>query len=138
MRLEKLKELYETCRHLPNYQYRDVEEVDFMNKAMKAFQKLPEKSQDEVFVSFSKVLGVKKSELTVDAIHDIMRYRFMAQTNLYFLCHLLESYNQTTINTHEEICNKFFVQKDPTFPTFESFANQYTDLKERLLLVPRG
>ena len=62
----------------------------------------------------------------------------MSQTNLFFLCHLLEKYNQTTVQTHEEICNKFFVQKDPTFTTFEAFANQYTDLKERMLLVPRN
>jgi hypothetical protein len=30
------------------------------------------------------------------------------------------------------------VKKDPTFTTFEKFATQYTDLKDRLLLVPRG
>src|SRR6185369_6284684 len=41
-------------------------------------------------------------------------------------------------NTHEEICNDFFVRKDPTVATFKDFANTYIDKKERLLLVPRG
>ncbi len=43
-----------------------------------------------------------------------------------------------TERTHEDICNKFFVDKDPTFLTFEAFARQYSDLKRRLLLTPRG
>ena len=42
------------------------------------------------------------------------------------------------MNTHEDICNKFFVQKNPTFTSFEKFALQYTDKKDRMLLVPRG
>ena len=49
-----------------------------------------------------------------------------------------ELYSETTIETHEEICNNFFVKKDPTFTTFKDFANQYPDLKDRMLLVPRG
>jgi len=47
-------------------------------------------------------------------------------------------YSQVEINTHEYICNSFFVQKDPTFTTFRAFADDYADLKSRLLLVPRG
>ena len=54
------------------------------------------------------------------------------------MCKLLEKYSQVTVKTHEDICNKFFVRKNPTFKTFEEFANQYTDLKDRLLLVPRN
>jgi phage terminase large subunit-like protein len=82
----------------------------------------------------------------------IMRARFMAQTNLFFLCKLLEIYkdmsaeqyiwtDNTVHNTHEEICNEFFVRKDPTVATFKQFANEYDAKvykKERLLLVPRG
>jgi phage terminase large subunit-like protein len=79
----------------------------------------------------------------------VARYRFLAQTNLFFLCKLLEKYKDTTDreyvftdgtvhNTHEEICNDFFVRKNPTFKTFKEFAIQYIDKKERLLLVPRG
>jgi phage terminase large subunit-like protein len=83
--------------------------------------------------------------------------RFMCQTNLFFLCRLL-GYSKVTAtehqwlnpqtkiwethNTHEEICNEFFVQKDPAnFATFEAFAldcDIKKMLKERLLLVPRG
>ena len=138
MRLEKLSGLYETCRTLPNYQYRDLEEAELLKKALKSFKKLPEKQQELVWKSWAKELGKPVSELSPEDINNLLKFRFMAQTNLFFLCHLLEKYNQTTIQTHEEICNKFFVQKDPTYLTFEHFANQYTDLKERLLLVPRG
>lgn len=138
MRLENLYGLYETCRTLPNYQYKDLEETEFVKKALKSFKKLPEKQQDMVWKSWAKKLGKAVGELSAEEINNLLKFRFLAQTNLFFLCHLLEKYNQTTLNTHEEICNKFFVQKDPTYLTFEHFANQYTDLKERLLLVPRG
>lgn len=81
----------------------------------------------------------------------IVRARFLAQTNLFFLCKLLgykdmsaDQYiwtDGTVHNTHEEICNDFFVRKDPTKKTFKAFADSYNtevDKKERLLLVPRG
>src|ERR1019366_192273 len=77
-----------------------------------------------------------------------MRVRFMAQTNLFFLCKFLgydavsdSEYvwtDGTVHNTHEEIANDFFVRKTPTVKTFEAFATAYIDKKERLLLVPRG
>src|SRR2546430_12933378 len=46
----------------------------------------------------------------------------------------------TLFRSHEVICNDFFVQKNPTFLTFKQFAdkNNYTDLKPRMLLTPRG
>jgi phage terminase large subunit-like protein len=139
MRLEKLKELYNTCRTVSNYQYKDLPEEEFLTKAKKSFQRLPDQQKKKVLASWYDKLS--KDSATTDPesdTNDLLKYRFMAQTNLFFLCHLLEKYNQTTIQTHEEICNKFFVQKDPTFTTFEAFANQYTDLKERMLLVPRN
>jgi phage terminase large subunit-like protein len=138
MRLEYLDELYIKCRNLPNYQYKDLEESDLLTKASKALTKLSSKHQSLIWESWAKKLGKSVNQLTLEEVNKLKTLRFVAQTNLYFLCHLLESYNQTTIPAHEEICNKFFVQKDPTFLTFEHFANQYTDLKERLLLVPRG
>lgn len=136
MKLEKLKELYNECRYLPRYQYKDLPENEFLEKAYKSFSKLSDKHQSEVYKSWAKILG--KDKLQKEDIYDVVKYRFLAQTNLYFLCHLLESYNETTINTHEEICNDFFVQKDPTFVTFRDFADQYSDIKSRMLLVPRG
>jgi len=136
MKLEKLKELYNTCRHLPKYQYKDLPENEFLERAYKSFDKLSEKQKKQVFVSWCKVLN--KAELSTDEVHELWKFRFISQTNLYFLCHLLESYNETTVKTHEEICNDFFVQKDPTFVTFREFADQYTELKTRMLLVPRG
>jgi phage terminase large subunit-like protein len=140
MRLEKFKELYETCKTLPNYQFRDMSDEEFLAKATKSFDKLPNFQKEKVVQSWAKKLS--KEGITPESLeaarHDLYRYRFMAQTNLFFLCHLLELYGQTTVLTHEEICNKFFVQKDPTFLTFDQFADQYTDLKQRMLLVPRG
>jgi len=138
MRLEKLEELYTTCRTLPNYQYRDLDEPKFAIKALTSFKRLPDAQQDKVLKTWAVKLGKTKATLSVDDVNNLLKHRFMAQTNLYFLCHMLEKYNQTTVKTHEEICNKFFVQKDPTYKSFEEFALQYTDLKERLLLVPRG
>ena len=136
MRLEKLVDLYSRHRHDPNYHFRDLSDVSFDASAARSFNKLTEAQQQAVCVSYAKELNV--SALSVEQSLDLIRYRFLAQTNLFFLCHLLEKYNQTTLNTHEDICNAHFVQKTPLFPTFEHFANQYTDLKESLLLVPRG
>lgn len=138
MKLEKLGQLYKECRILPNYQHREMPDEELLKRALISFQRLPEKQQKMVFSSWSKELGKEVAKLSQEEIHSLLLCRLMAQENLYFLCHLLEKYNQTTIKTHEEICNKFFVQKDPTFSSFEKFALQYTDLKERLLLVPRG
>jgi hypothetical protein len=133
MRLEKLTELYETCRNNPHYQFKHLTDEELLNKALKSFSKLPALQQKKVIAKWMEKTNDKDG-----AQSKMLLYRFMAQTNLYFLCHLLEQYNQTTINTHEDICNDFFVQKDPTFITFDHFADQYTDLKQRMLLVPRG
>jgi phage terminase large subunit-like protein len=138
MRLEYLEELYAKCRNLPNYQYKDLDEAELLVKAKVALNKLSDKTKVQIWNSWAAKLNKPLNQMSPDELNKLYLYRFMGQTNLYFLCHLLESYNQTTVQTHEEICNKFFVQKDPSFLTFEQFANQYTDLKERLLLVPRG
>ena len=84
-----------------------------------------------------------------ETLNRMLRYRFMAQTNLFALCHLLEKYRDcsdktytwidgTTHDTHQGICNSFFVRKDPTVKTFKQFAQEYVEQKQRLLLVPRG
>ena len=139
MQLEKLVSLYDSCKTLPNYQHKDLDEKALLIKAAVSFKRIPVKQQNKVLDVWSKKMGKNtRDDLTQEEFNNLILYRFMAQTNLYFLCHLLEKYNQTTVYTHEDICNKFFVQKDPTFSTFEAFANQYSDLKERLLLVPRG
>lgn len=130
MELAKLEVEYLQKRHDPNYQHRDMEDTEFMRRAEQAFGKLPPAQQESVWKAWQQ-FG--------DGIHaNMLRYRYLAQTNLFFLCHLLEKYNQATYNTHEYICNGFFVAKDPSFLTFEQFANQYTDLKRRMLLVPRN
>lgn len=135
MRLEQLETLYSECRHLPHYQYRDLSNEQLLEKAKKSFNKLPKQQQEKVLGGWFKKIDQKP---TLEERDKVCLYRFMAQTNLFFLCKLLEKYNQITLKTHEEICNDFFVHKDPTFLTFEKFANQYADLKERMLLTPRG
>jgi phage terminase large subunit-like protein len=128
----------------PNYQYRDMSIEEMNDRASTSFFRLTHERQGKVFKACAN-LGLTDEKL-------IMRARFMAQTNLFFLCKLLELYkdmsDQTYVwidgtlhNTHEEICNDFFVRKDPTCLTFKDFANGYNalvDKKERLLLVPRG
>lgn len=139
MRLDKLKELYETCRHLPHYHFKDLSEEEFLAKATKSFMKLRPDQIQSSYARWLKQLKKENVEMTPDEETQwLYKYRFLAQTNLFFLCHVLESYNSTTVNTHEDICNDFFVQKDPTFITFDHFADQYSDLKQRMLLVPRG
>jgi phage terminase large subunit-like protein len=115
-----------------------MSDEELLVRAKKSFQRLPELQRKKVVESWTKKLNKESIECTTEKSDEMLRYRFMAQTNLFFLCHLLEQYAQTTVNTHEDICNDFFVQKDPTFLTFDHFADQYTDLKQRMLLVPRG
>lgn len=138
MQLKQLRELYEKCRHTPNYQHKDTLDIDFLVAAKKSFSKLTDKQKDAVQKSWAAAIKQSGEQLTKDTAEEMLRYRYLAQTSLFFLGNLLQTYSQMTLSTHEEICNEFFVRKDPTFPTFEQFANQYTDLKDRMLLVPRG
>ena len=141
MKLTKLRDLFESARHNPNYHYRELSDETYQEMATASFNKLTESQSKRVVSSWKDSVTDKINLEEWDvAKHtsELVKFRFMAQTNLFFMCHLLETYKQTTVNTHEEICNKFFVQKNPTFSTFEKFANQYTDLKDRMLLVPRG
>ncbi len=140
MQVTDLAGMVEKHKLDPNYQHREKswDQIDEMAKA--SFARLsPERA--------AKVMKVcHRFGLTNP--HLIARARFMCQTNLFFLCRLLgykdmsdDTYvwiDGTTHNTHEEICNEFFVRKDPTYKTFKAFAADYIDKKQRLLLVPRG
>jgi phage terminase large subunit-like protein len=141
--VENVGAWFDKHRHDKNYQYRDMSEEEFDKRAAQSFLRLTPEQQTKVLtVCLSKGIGQEK---------DIYRFRFLAQTNLFALCKLLEKYKDmidheylwtdgNLHNTHEEICNEFFVRKDPTKKTFKEFSSKenYTEAKERLLLVPRG
>jgi phage terminase large subunit-like protein len=136
MVIGKLRELQASCLDNPNYQYRNLNSDERLKLAHKSWDRLPEEHKRIVVKSWTEFCKESNIEFDPDELKSL---RFLAQTNLFFLCHLLEKYNKTTLNTHEPICNSFFVQKDPAnHALFEEFAKDYTDLKERLLLVPRG
>lgn len=142
MQLPKLRDLYNACLQNPNYHFRDLSQEDFLASAKKSFNRLQEKQRKVVIDSWTAAKAEANEPVTADnmkeSAEEMVRMRFLAQTNLFFLGNLLEKYSQMTLSTHEEICNDFFTQKDPTFVTFEQFANQYTGLKDKMLLVPRG
>lgn len=140
---DQLSELVHKHKSDKNYQHRDMSWEEFDAKAKISFDRLTQERMTKVF----KVCA--KFGLTDEVL--LKRARFMAQTNLFFLCKLLELYKDmsdqeynwidgTVHNTHEEICNEFFVRKNPTYKTFKEFSSikNYIDKKERLLLVPRG
>jgi phage terminase large subunit-like protein len=141
VKTEQLQALCEHHKNDKNFQHRDLtwEQIDVL--AAQSIKRLNDEHLQKL-IKVCKQYGFEDAKM-------IARYRFMAQTNLFFLCKLLEKYSDTTDreyiwtdgvthNTHEEICNEFFVRKNPTLTTFKDFAAQYIDKKERLLLVPRG
>lgn len=138
---ETLVALVEKHKNDTNYQYKGWTWEQIDAAALISFNKIPLEQKQQVI----KVCA----EYGLVDLPFIRRARFMSQTNLFFLCKLLETYKDVSDkeyiwtdgkvhNTHEEICNDFFVRKDPTFKSFKLFAGQYIDKKERLLLVPRG
>lgn len=146
MKYEQVLELEERALKNAHYQYKGLTKEQLYQKGADALMhsgKFSEEKVEEILNSWSAFITANiDPTVTRDGLKPYMesfiRLRFLAQTNLFFLCHLLESYKDTTEYTHEEICNDFFVAKDPTFKTFKDFADQYKDLKQRLLLVPRG
>ncbi len=139
MQFAKLEHLAGEALTGPYYKHKSKQAC--MAAAKTSFDRLPDKQKKQVADSWAHYLTANKLDLLNDpktALDDLKFYRFLAQTNLFFLCRLLEKYSQVTERTHEDICNKFFVEKDPTFLTFEAFARRYSDLKRRLLLTPRG
>src|ERR1035437_5768524 len=136
MKIEKLRELAEQAINNPNYQYKGMDRKELDRLASLSLKRLIDSDRELVLNSWKKFCDENKLE--VDG-KELAFYRFLCQTNLYFLCHVLEKYRDTTLRTHEQICNSFFVSKKPAnFNSFKDFAKSYSDLKERLLLVPRG
>jgi phage terminase large subunit-like protein len=159
MQLSHLYHEYGAALKNPNYQHSRLSYEERQALAQKSFGLLKDSHKSQVLNSWAFYNGYSKlpeqGTPEFKQLYDsALGLRFMAQTNLFFLCKLLEYSKVTdqtyewfnertrtweTHNTHEEICNEFFVPKDPAnYSTFESFANSYVDLKERLLLVPRG
>jgi phage terminase large subunit-like protein len=142
VKLEELRELVQDSKLNPNYQHRELDPEVFYKNAVKSFGKLTEAQQKKVKLSWQKVLTQGKVDLTEDnkeeLLKELVETRYLAQTNLFFLAHLLE-YRDMTVYTHEDICNEFFVRKNPTFNTMEQFAKTYDNArKRRMLLVPRN
>ena len=146
MKLEYLRELCSKHRKDPNYRLKNTSEEEFFAQSVKSYERLPEEQKKQINSSWVKMLITEGDLVSSPSEEDkpkirkeLIETRFLAQTNLFFLCHLLERYSDTTLNTHEDICNDFFVQKDPVYHTLESFANDYDqNRKRRLLLVPRN
>lgn len=166
--LEVLQAEYTLAFENKNYQHKGMSDEpgsEFALLALAAFDHYTAKQQADamlewlVFNGKSRKGGLPSPGSTEydDLRLTVARYRFMAQTNLFFLCRILGYANVTTYeynwfnpqtkgwelhNTHEEVCNEFFVQKDPAnFVTFQAFAldaDAKKQFKERLLLVPRG
>lgn len=138
MLIDKLQKLAADCLTNPNFQHKNLDEKQIRELAKKSFIRLPDDQAGKVITAWTKFCNDSSIPASLE---DLYYYRFLAQTNLFFLCHLLEKYNKTTVQTHEDICNGFFVSKNPSdFRTFEDFAKSLdgVDLKKRLLLVPRG
>ena len=139
MLVEQLQTWLEKHKQDKNYQHKNLTPEEFHAKALHASANMLEGNKAKTLKACTHY-GVS-SDLMIDC-------RFMAQTNLFALCKLL-GYDAMTDheyvwtdgkihNTHEEISNGFFVEKDPTAKSFKAFATSYIDKKERLLLVPRG
>ena len=141
MNITIMREMFLKHRQDPHYHFRDLTDEEFLAKANASYSKL---SNDQIVMtkkSWSKQLSVEGLWLdeSKDALlQELKNLRFLAQTNLFFLCKLL-NYYLTVEATHEDICNAFFTRKDPTIKNFKTFADQFPAReKKRMLLVPRG
>lgn len=184
---EELEAEYRRCLNNPNFQFYSlvhpdpsdptkVDDSQFIEKGRVPWKRLSQQSRNLVVKEWLRYTGhdfmlygeMSEEQQWEVAVKNIVKYRFLCQTNLFFLCKILEKYNQLSdrvyiLNSgpqadkqkhtvHEEICNAFFVRKNPVgYHSFEGFANAYTkhpytpqgwhlfgQTKERLLLVPRG
>jgi phage terminase large subunit-like protein len=148
MTVEQMEVWFQKHRSDKDYQHRNMSLEAMDVQAQKSFFKLKESLQAKV-IDVCRAYKIIDKENSSESYIRMMRYRYMAQTNLFALCHLLEKYKDvsdqtytwidgTTHDTHQEICNEFFVAKNPVVKTFKEFANAYVGQKQRLLLVPRG
>ena len=147
MTVEKLRGEAKAAINNANYQHRLLTPETRQQLANLSFGHLPDVHKNMARISWAMALG--KQTLTEDEFQELVWLRFLCQTNLFFLCRVL-GYDKVTDNeyvwedgkthnTHEEICNGFFVAKDPAnYFSFDKFAHAYAGLKERMLLVPRG
>ena len=95
-----------------------------------AFQKYSTEKTDPDVASALQRLAILKEQCPPTA-HTLDFLRFMCRTNLLFMGR--EIFNRDfTFFTHAPVCN-FFVQKDP-----KKKIEEQDDVKERLLLYPRG
>lgn len=154
MLLTKLSVLVKEIESHENYQHRNLSVEDRKALAQKSFAKISPAQKEKALETWASFRARYKANYSADVTlsdNDFIYLRFLCQTNLFFLCKVLEKYslvsmgapqpnlNGGSVNTHEEICNKFFVNKDPAnYSNFEKFAVAYSDLKDRMLLVPRG
>ena len=129
MKVTDLMNWFEEHRTLDdNYQHNNLSPEEFHAMAVKSWDRLTEERQ----VRILNIVNKFAAGLTIQKVQD---YRFLAQTNLFALTRLLEKYpdmtrqkytwTDGTVQTlHESICNKFFVQKNPTYKTFKEFASK--------------
>jgi phage terminase large subunit-like protein len=155
LKLQDLRDLYNSSLQNPHYQYLGAHEDFLLTQALKSFIRIPNYQQEMVKKSWFSMLSeqepsylvavekcgadaVALKELLDSRFKECLLLRFLAQTNLFFLAHMSEKGKDMTLYTHEDICNDFFVRKDPTALTFKQFAKPYSDLKRRMILVPRN
>ena len=116
MTVDGLKAWLAKHRQDTNYQYRHLSDSEFDKLATASWNRLSKDHQTKVANTChaAKILIDDQPETTFL----IMRARFLAQTNLFALCHLLEKYKDMsdktytwidgTVHTiHESICNDF-------------------------------
>src|SRR6266702_4737543 len=154
MTVQELAQWCDERKDDPNYQHRDKDWDAIDKLAQLSWDRLPaDQKQKIIAVGVQYGLLKDKADIAI-GLKNVIRCRFMAQTNLFALCKLLDKYKDVSLNTylwpnpetgkweehntHEEICNGFFVRKDPTIKSFKQFALDFSGYKERLLLVPRG
>jgi len=155
VKVEDLKSAALAAKDNPNYQYKDLPLNQMAQLAWASFNKLPESQKSMVRATCTEYGLMTDPDTDPVGLANVVFIRFMCQTNLFFLCKVLDKYRDVSDakymwpnpdnggkweehNTHEEICNGFFVRKDPTKKSFKEFALAYIGKKERLLLVPRG
>ena len=127
-----------------NYQCRTIPRDQYLANTIKSWERIHAERQQRIL----NIINKFKPTLT---LKQVQTYRYLAQTNLFALTRLLEKYPDMTRQAytwtdgqsyamHQQVCNDFFVRKDPTYKTFKEFASKrnYVGAKERLLLIPRG
>jgi hypothetical protein len=88
MTVSQLHEWFDKFKQNPNYQHKDMtlEQLDL--NAEKSFLKLTSVQQNRVMEVCRAYKVVIDDE--PDTLRDMLRFRYLAQTNLFALCHLLE------------------------------------------------